>query len=202
MSVATLLSLMAVHLAGAASPGPSFVMILRVAAARGLTAALGVALGFAIGAMLWAGAALLGLSLLFEVAPVLLSGLRYVGAAFLLFVAFLMWRHADAPVPEASGEARRGLGPVTLGLLTQMSNPKTAVFFGAVFLGLVPPEAGLGARGVVLAAVFVVEGLWYALVAVALSRPPIRRGYARAKATLDRAFGGLIALFGVKIALG
>lgn len=212
MTIAALLSVMAVHLAAAISPGPAFVVALRVAASDGLRAGLALALGFGVGAVIWATAALMGLSVLFALAPGLLTGLKIVGAAFLLIVAALMWRHADAPAnmpvdvaadtSTAKAQTRSLTGAFRLGFLTQIANPKAAVFFGAVFIGLVPPDLSEPAIALLLAAILVVETGWYAIVAPAFSLPTARTAYIRLKASLDRLFGGLIALFGLRIALG
>ena len=87
MTLAAYLSIAFVHLIAAISPGPSFVVILRVAAAKGSRNAMLVAIGFGLGSMTWAGAAILGLAALFQIAPMLLTTLKFAGATFLLFIA-------------------------------------------------------------------------------------------------------------------
>ena len=203
MTLAALLSVVLIHLAAAISPGPSFVVALRVAAAEGFRVACALALGFGLGALLWAGAAMAGLALLFEVVPALFTALKLFGAAFLLWIALQMWRHARAPLPapEVGTRPRSALSAIRFGFLTFASNPKPAIFFGAVFVGLVPAEAPLGWKLAILAAVFLNETLWYILVARLFSLAAPRAAYARAKAWIDRAFGGFLALLGLKIAL-
>ena len=203
MTLAAFLSVVLIHLAAAISPGPSFVVALRVAAAEGFRVACALALGFGLGALLWAGAAMAGLALLFEVVPALFTALKLVGAAFLLWIALQMWRHARAPLPasEVGTRPRSALSAMRFGFLTFASNPKPAIFFGAVFVGLVPAEAALGWKLAILAAVFLNETLWYILVARLFSLAAPRAAYARAKAWIDRAFGGFLALLGLKIAL-
>ena len=204
MTAAAFLSIALIHLMAAISPGPSFVMTVRTAASDGLRAALGVAAGLGTGAIVWALAALFGLHLLFQLAPALLLAFKLAGAAFLLWIALQTWRHAREPLPApgVAATARGALGGFRLGLLTQLSNPKPAVFFGAVFVGLVPPGSSAAALALLLLVLFVDETLWYALVARVFSLDRARAAYGRAKASVDRVFGGLIALFGLRIALG
>ena len=203
MSVAAFMSVVLIHLAAAISPGPSFVVALRVAAAEGFRVAVALALGFGLGALLWAGAAMAGLALLFEVVPALFVALKILGAAFLLWIALQMWRHArdPLPAPDTHARPRSFAAAVRFGLLTFAGNPKTAVFFGAVFLGLVPATAPLGWKLAILAAVFLNETLWYIAVARVFSLRGPRAAYARAKAGIDRAFGLFLAGLGLKIAL-
>ncbi len=204
MTLAAFIGIALIHLAAAVSPGPSFVVAVKTAAAEGLRPAMGLAVGLGAAAAIWALAALLGLAVLFEVAPALLTALKIAGGAFLLWIAYQTWRHARGPLPGATGEEiaapRSFLAAIRLGMATQFANPKPAIFFGAVFIGLVPPETPAWVLAALLAVIFTQETLWYVLVArlFSLSRP--RAAYARFKATLDRTFGGLIAILGAKIA--
>jgi threonine/homoserine/homoserine lactone efflux protein len=191
----------AAHLAAAISPGPSFVVSVRTAAAEGFRAASGLAIGFGLGACLWAGAALTGLALLFEIAPWLFAALKILGGLFLLWIAVQTWRHACEPMPDPATVVPRGFATaIRLGLFTQLANPKPAIFFGAVFVGLVPAEASILSLALLLGVIFVNETLWYVLVARLFSLTRARAAYGRAKAWVDRGFGALMAGFGLKIA--
>ncbi|TDT77764.1 threonine/homoserine/homoserine lactone efflux protein [Litoreibacter halocynthiae] len=203
MTLAGFVSVALIHLLAAISPGPSFVLSVRSAASEGLRTAMGLAVGFGLAATLWAAAALLGLSLLFEVVPALFTALKVVGGLFLIYIAWKMWQHASEPLPViAEGTAPRSVvGAVWLGLVAMLANPKPAVFFGAVFVGLVPVEASLADKLFVLFNIFWVETAWYMIVARVFSLPRARTAYSRFKSKLDRSFGGLIAALGAKIAI-
>jgi threonine/homoserine/homoserine lactone efflux protein len=204
MTLIAFFSILAIHLMAAISPGPSFVMMVRTAAVDGFRPALFAALGLGAGAFCWAVAALLGLNLVFQLAPSVLLAFKLAGAAFLLWVGWQTIRHADAPLPEVvtAGVARRtAASAFRLGLLTQLANPKVAVFFGAIFVGMVPHDAPLWAMAAVLALIFVDEVLWYAFVGRLFSASPIRSAYSRVKRWVDRLFGALIGMFGIRIAM-
>lgn len=129
MTFAALTSILMINLLAAMSPGPGFVLCVRTAAAEGFRTAALVALGMGIGSGLWATAALLGLSLLFQLAPAALTALKVGGGIFLLWIAYQTFRHAAAPLPEpGTALPRAGLSALRLGLVTQLSNPKTATF--------------------------------------------------------------------------
>ena len=101
MTAAVFLSIALIHLMAVISPGPSFVMAVRTDSSDGLRAALGVALGLGLGAVVWALAALFGLHLLFRLAPALLLAFKIAGAGFLFWIAIQTWRHAREPLPAA-----------------------------------------------------------------------------------------------------
>ncbi|OSQ48587.1 LysE family translocator [Marivita geojedonensis] len=202
MSAAAILSIALIHLAAAMSPGPSFVVAARTAVSEGFGTATALAFSFGLGAALWAAAAMAGLALVFELMPQLFTALKVIGGAFLIFIAIQMWRHAREPLPEAADLHPRSAGSaVWFGFVTFAANPKTAVFFGAVFVGLVPSETPLAIRALLLAIIFTNETLWYILVARFFSLPHARTLYTRLKTAIDRMFGGLIALFGLRIAM-
>lgn len=204
MTFALFLTIVGIHLAAAISPGPAFFVSVRVAASDGFAQAAALAVGFGLGAAIWATAAITGVAVLFEVVPALFTGLKLAGAAFLLFLAVMMWRHAKEPLDDignGGGQHRTALDAARLGLLTFLSNPKSAVFFGAVFIGLVPPETAFGWQAAIVAVIFVNETLWYLFVARLFSTERARNTYARAKTWIDRLFGSFLALLGAKIAI-
>lgn len=206
MTLAAFIGIALLHLAAAISPGPSFVVSVRTAAAEGLKPAIGLAVGFGLGAVTWALAALLGLAVLFEIAPAFLTALKIIGGMVLAWIAWKTWRHARDPLPAPDSALpdalpRTWTSAVTLGLTTQLANPKPAVFFCAVFVGLVPPETSPVILALLLAVIFIDETLWYVFVARIFSLARARAAYVRFKTWIDRVFGGLIALLAAKFAL-
>ncbi|CUH41047.1 Threonine efflux protein [Jannaschia seosinensis] len=202
MTFAAYVTLAMIHLLAAISPGPSFVLSVKTAASEGFRPAFGLALGFGIGATIWAGAALLGLSLVLELVPPIFTALKLIGAAFLVWLAIQMWRHAPEPMPKAEAGPPRGLvSAIRLGTLAMLANPKPAIFFGAIFVGLVPAAAAWPEKALVLFNILWVEAAWYVVVARAFSLPRARAAYARFKTWLDRSLGLALGALGLRLAL-
>lgn len=202
MALSVFLSIALIHLLAAISPGPTFVLCLRTAATEGFGTAAMLSIGYGLGAMLWAAGAMAGLALLFEIVPVLFVGLKVIGGLFLIYLAYMMFRHAKSPMPEAGSAAPRSrMSAIRMGFLAFATNPKPAVFFGAVFVGLLPTDASILSRVLLVAVIGFNETLWYLTVARVFSLPKPRAFYARVKTSIDRFFGALIAAFGLKIAL-
>ena len=202
MTLATFLATWAVCLLAAVSPGPAVLMAARVGLAEGFRTGFALAAGIGLGAVAWAAAALFGLSLLFEYAPMLLTVLKICGAAFLIWLAISMWRHADEPItePDPTATPRSAWSAFRLGVLTQLANPKPAVFFGAVFVGMVPAGTSAWTLAALLFCIFMGETLWNALVARLFALEKTRRFYMTLKHLIDRTFGGLLALLAAKVA--
>lgn len=202
MTLAAFLAFAALSLFAAISPGPAVLMSARTGLSEGFRTGALLAVGIGAGAVVWAGAAMFGLNLVFAAAPVLLWALKLVGGAYLLWMAVQMWRDASKPLAEADDcpVPRSGLSAFRLGLLTQLANPKPAVMFSAIFLGTVPPSTPGWVYGALLMVVFLNEAVWNAIVARIFSFDQTRARYISLKTVIDRAFGGLLALLGLKLA--
>lgn len=202
MTWTALFAAWALHVVAAASPGPAVLMTARVGVTEGFRTALWLAVGISIGAVFWAAAALFGLALLFKAAPALLWGYKIAGGLFLIWIAWQMWSHAAEPLRANAPDSpmRSPWSAFRLGLVTQLSNPKPAIFFGAVFVGTLPPGTSLPWIMALLVMVFANEFLCNIVVARAFSFERTRTSYARMKSTIDRCFGGILAVLGVKIA--
>jgi threonine/homoserine/homoserine lactone efflux protein len=194
-------SIAAANLLGAMSPGPAFVLILRTAMAHGRRAAWRPIAGLALGATIWTAAALWGLQALFTLLPWLQRSLPAAGGAFLVWFGLRIWRGAAAPPPGLSGDPgpRAGFGHA---LALQLANPKVMVFFGSLFMAVLPPHPPPLAQAAILAMIAVNEFAWYAVVAAVFGSAPARTVYGRAKAWIDRAMAILLLGLGLRLAWG
>ncbi|MGH6720017.1 MAG: LysE family translocator [Alphaproteobacteria bacterium] len=193
------------HLLAAISPGPSFMLVSRVAVAGSRRQGLVAALAMGVGAATWAAAALLGLAVVFARFEVVYAALRVAGGLYLVVLAVLLWRGAgkDTRPPDAGAlPDGPGLGRVfRQALLTQLANPKVAVFFGGIFVTLLPQGWPGWVAAAAIAIVLLDETLWYAVVATAFSTAGPRRVYQRVRPTLDRVLAGVLAGLGAKLIL-
>ena len=200
--VLALVGLSLVHLLAVASPGPSTVLVIQTAAGSGRRAGLLAAFAMMVGALAWAAAALYGLQELFAQFEWLYLAFRIGGALYLFYLAFLLIRHAGAPLPEIPAGARTGSWrSFARVLLLQLGNPKIMVFFGSIFLSLLAANPPAWMEGTVLAIVAFNEFVWFALLALVFSGATARAFYRRVKLWTDRLMGGALGLLGLRLAL-
>ena len=155
-----------------------------------------------VGGAIFAILALIGLQIVLTSAPSLHKMLRIAGSLYLLFIAYKIWRSASEPL-QVEVDGATGQPSISrsflLGLVTQLSNPKTAIVYSSVFsaaLSTTPSPALVSALSLT---VFLIEFGWYSVVAVAFSTGPARQSYLRSKLWIDRLAAGAIGLLGVKI---
>lgn len=186
---------------GAISPGPAVLMSARTGVTEGLRTGFFLSLGIGAGAVFWATLALSGLAVIFQIAPTLLWAFKIVGGLYLVWMAIGMWRHAAEPLAEVTdAPPRSAASAFRLGLVTQLANPKPAVLLSAIFIGTVPPDTPLWVLAALLGFLFMVEAGWNTIVARIFSLDRTRAAYVGMKPMIDRAFGGLLGLLGLKIA--
>jgi threonine/homoserine/homoserine lactone efflux protein len=88
---------------------------------------------------------------------------------------------------------------LAFGLATQLSNPKTAIWYASIFTAVLSVTEPQGFAAFVLPMIFAVETGWYVAVAITFSAPAPRRSYLRLKLWIDRIAGGVMALLGLKL---
>ena len=197
-SLFTLLSIGLIQLLAVISPGPSFLITARTAVAQSRLDGIKVALGLGAGTVIWSSAALLGLNAVFHAVPVLFMGMKVAGALFLLYIAWMIFRHAAEPLRiEATAEAEGN--PFVKGFLTQIANPKVAVFFGSIFIAMLPEQVPLW---MIVALIFIVsfnEVWWYSAVSLFFGSGPVRAFYLKAKVWIDRVTGLFLGALGLRL---
>jgi threonine/homoserine/homoserine lactone efflux protein len=201
--ITALLGIAAAIAVGAASPGPSFIMVARTAVASSRVDGLYAALGMGVGGLAFACLSLIGLHGVLLAVPSLYLVLKVAGGLYLAYLGIQIWRSAHNPIAGASGVGAAPpqiARPFVLALTTQLSNPKAAIIYASVFAAFLPPQTSVAFSVSVACLVFAIEAGWYALVALALSAERPRLAYLRFKTWIDRAAGSVMVALGLRLA--
>ncbi|MGF6643203.1 LysE family translocator [Paraburkholderia sp. GAS82] len=189
-------------LIGAMSPGPSFVIVARNSIGLSRRDGLATALGMGIGGVFFSGIALLGLYTLLAAVTWLYVSLKVAGGLYLIYLASKIWRGAKTPLAFNQGQANASANPrksFWIGLSTQLSNPKTAIYYGSIFAALLPQHPPLWCYFALPPAIFSIEAGWYTVVALCFSSKRPRELYLRAKTWVDRVAAGAITALGLRL---
>lgn len=195
-----LLTMSGVLFLGCISPGPDFIAVTSSALVS-RRAGIGVALGVTTGCLIWALLAAFGLGALLHTVQGLEVAVRIAGAMYLVWLGGKMLLSATSPAaatrdivsPNKGGAFRRGF-------LVNISNPKAAAFFGSLFLSLLPAGAPLWVHGAAVAITGGIALVWFTLVALLLSAPSARTGFARARRPVSAGMGAILIALGLKLA--
>ena len=180
------------------TPGQDTALTIRNTLAGGRRGGALTALGVASGQACWTLAASVGIAALLVASEPVFVALRIAGAAYLVFLG------AQALIAAVRGGAHeRGVrtrcgAPFRQGLLSNLGNPKMAVFFTSLLPQFGASFIALLALGLVFCSLTLA---WLSCYAVAVARAGafLRRGLARR--LLDALTGAVLLVFGVRLAV-
>jgi threonine/homoserine/homoserine lactone efflux protein len=163
------------------------------------------AAGIALGVFAWSVVTAVGVAGLLAASAVAFTVVKLAGAAYLVWLgarALLAARRGEYHPEASAAPTRRGAGTAfRQGLLTNLLNPKVAVFFIALLPQFLPAGAGLADTvllGVIAAGISLA---WFCLLATVVGA--MRRLFARVRVRrmIDTVMGGLLVALGVRIAV-
>jgi threonine/homoserine/homoserine lactone efflux protein len=183
-------------------PGADMALVTRNVLTLGRRRTLLTVVGICCGCIVHATASALGLSAILATSATAFNVLKTIGAAYLVWIGVQSIRNASSPVlPSAEPKQRWGLGPFMQGFLTNILNPKVAVFYLTFLPQFVTPGEPILRRSLLLAGVHIAMGFvwltsyaWFVdRIGAVLTRPTI-------KLNLERVTGGLLIALGARLA--
>jgi threonine/homoserine/homoserine lactone efflux protein len=167
-------------------PGQTAAMMMRQAIVGGTKSAYTTLIGTSSALIIWGAASAIGLSQIFARSHAAYTALKYAGVAFLTLLALqTLWTlRKEFGKFDYEGIAVTKLGPAfRLGLITNLTNVKAAVFAVAFIPAFVPADFNLGWGIFTLSIVqSLVSASWYAFLisiigraTTTLAKPKVRR---------------------------
>lgn len=186
------------------TPGQDTLYILGRALGEGRRSGVAAALGVSAGTAIHSLAAALGVSAIVATSPVAFTALKLVGAAYLFYLGIGLLRSSARPqivpgvetTPNAFAAFRQGV-------LTNVANPKVAIFFLAFLPQFVDPTSPHRLYALLLLGLTFVttSTLWCLVLAIGAARiRGLLQPDTRAAALLPRAAGLLFVALGVRLA--
>ncbi|MCQ9180442.1 LysE family translocator [Streptomyces sp. IBSBF 2953] len=184
-------------------PGPDMAVVTKPAVAAGWRDGLRTVGGITAGLLVWGVLTVAGLAAVLAASTTAYTVVKLAGALYLLFLgvqALFRSRRSGSPTPAAASVEPRG-NPWRTGLVSNVFNPKIAVFYTGLLPTLAPtgpgPHTGMALLVLAHAAL---TALWLGGYVLLLAKaraffekPAVRR-------TMDRVTGVVLIGFGLKVA--
>lgn len=155
---ATLITYILIVLGFVFIPGPATLLTMARAASSGTQVGIATGAGIAVGDMVHTSMAIVGLSAIIATSALLFSVVKYAGAGFLIYLGIRAMLD-KAPIVLTGAPAITAARAFRQAVVTEVLNPKTALFFLAFLPQFVRPEHGSTALQLAtLGAVFVLLG--------------------------------------------
>jgi len=182
-------------------PGADMALVTKNVLAVGRRRTMLTVVGICAGCVIHATASALGLSAILATSATAFNVVKTVGAGYLVWIGIQSIRDASrSPTPGKVRPTRQG-SPFLQGFLTNILNPKVAVFYLTFLPQFISPGEPVLRRSLLLASIHIAMGFvwltgyaWFVdRIGAVLTRPPV-------KANLERATGGLLIALGARLA--
>lgn len=186
------------------TPGADSLYIATRSITQGVRAGVAAALGIGTGCFVHVFAGALGLSAILATSAAAFATVKYVGAAYLVYVGWSLLRSRPSTAQLPTSMPPAPLRTIfAQGFLTNVLNPKVALFFLAFVPQFIEPTAPSKPLAFLfLGAVFNLNGtLWCLFLAWATARAGALAIGRRAAAWLGRSVGAVFVFLGVRLAL-
>jgi threonine/homoserine/homoserine lactone efflux protein len=180
------------------TPGPDTALTIRNSLAGGRRAGVLTALGVSTGQACWTAAASAGVAALLVASEPVFRALRLVGAAYLVWLGAQALWSAWSGVRRHERPGPRRTAPFRQGLLSNLANPKMAVFFTSLL-----PQFGSASFGALLGLglLFCTMTLaWLAAYAFAVARAGDVLRRSNVRRAVDAVTGTVLVAFGARLA--
>lgn len=196
---AQVLAFCGVALVLAVTPGPDMALVMRNGLRGGRPAAFRTILGISVGLVGWALATAVGVAAVLAASTTVFTALKIAGGIYLAYLGIrtLLALRRGGHVPEPQ---KRGLGsPFRQGLVTNLLNPKLAVFFTTLLPQFISEDDPYVVKSILLAALFVAIGLCWLVLYGFIVGAIARSGAFRR--TVEAVSGVVLLALGVRLAV-
>lgn len=201
----SLLPLLLVFFISLISPGPDFAITVKNSLIYSRRSGLLTALGIASGCLFHISYTLLGLAFLIAKTPFLLQMIQYSGAGYLLYIGYNSIKAQNHLYTIHGTQSKMDLKPIkafSMGLLTNLLNPKLMLFCISLFSVLVPENISLTNKLLLAIVLFIETLLWFSVVAFSLSGKKTREKFEAASHWIERVTGVILIALAVKLLFG
>lgn len=202
-----LLSICALHFVAQLSPGPDVLLIAKSSASTTRPNTLKIILGISMGIVVWVVLSLVGFTVLLQQFPWIQQALMVIGGVFLAKMGWAMLNgglktlnqrvdlNAEQTLSAHSSPAHSEKNYVLMGLLTNLSNPKTLIYFSSVF-SLALSSSATSSLKTQLAVIIPIQTFAvFTLFMLIMSLPKIKSVYQRSGSYIDCISGALFLIF-------
>ncbi len=190
------------------SPGPNLFLIVQTSLSQGKSAGIAAGAGVATGDAIYAALGLVGMATIIATSHTVFACIQILGGAYLIWYGFNLFRQARGRTKAVIGNTAAPISAVSAsvnfrrGMITDLANAQTALFFVSIFSVTITPSTQWPTKLAIWVGISLTSLLWRVMVSLAFSRPLVRRGYMHVQAYLEQLVGVVLMGFGVKLIIG
>ena len=197
------LSIATIHLFAVMSPGPDFTIILKQSVSQGRKASIVTSLGIGVGILFHVFFCIIGLGLVISQSSMLFNIIKILGALYLGFIGIksILGDKNINESHEGGIENQKLLNSFTLGLLTNILNPKATLFFLSLYAMIITSETSISIQVAYGIWMSLITGLWFCLLSIFLTNSFIENRINRFSYIIQIGTGVVLIFFAIKLLL-
>ena len=199
-----LLSVASIWSIAVITPGPNFFITAQTTIKHSRSAGIFVVLGTCTGTIIWALAGYFGIAYLFIAAPWIYTTLKVVVGSYIIYLGIILIINSCKSSTQLDIHLENSQSNFLnwwKGLITNLSNPKTAMFITSLFASVLPKEPTIFIGIVIVTSMVFISLIWYSIVVLIFSSKRFNNYYNKMQKWVE-GFAGLVFIsFGLKLVL-
>ena len=201
-TIIALSSVLSIWSVAVVTPGPNLLITIQTTINHSRRSGMFIVLGTCTGTMIWAIVGYFGIAYLFTVAPRIYITLKMAGGGYLIYLgikSIFSLRRSDKKKVKLQYWRQKPFTDWQKGLITNLSNPKTAMFVTSIFASALPKEPSvlIGMLSVIL--MTSISLFWYSAVVFLFSSSKVSNRYQQSQNWIQGFAGAAFIAFGTKL---
>ena len=196
------LTIAILHLFAVASPGPDFLLVTRQCLRFDRTVAIWASAGIATGILFHSFIAITGVTLIISSNPEVFKWLKVLASIYIAYLGYLsIFKSSTTVNDEDKKDNENYVGSFTLGLITNILNPKAILFFITVFTAVVDVSTTrllLGLYGLYMS---ITTFIWFTGISYIFSNQGLRDRYKQFIPFFEKGIGIVLIIIAVGLIL-
>ncbi|KKI48176.1 membrane protein [Obesumbacterium proteus] len=183
------------------NPGANLFVVVQTSLSSGRRAGVHTGLGVALGDAIYSGLGLFGMVALMTQFESLFSIIKIAGGVYLLWYAYGVVKNQNDIQIGTLHTLVPGEGAVFFrrGLITDLSNPQTVLFFISIFSVTLSAETPTWAKLLTWFGIVMSSVIWRIFLSQAFSLSVVRRGYSRIQRVISKVIGAVVGAFALRL---
>lgn len=200
MTASSWLSILAICVLGAISPGPSLAAVMKSTVQGSRTHGLVTSISHALGIGIYAFLVAAGIGLVITETPWLFKFITYAGSAYLVWMGYKAITASSPLINDQRQLQQLSLKQAAMdGFLVSFLNPKIAIFFLALFSQFVTPDSTIMTQILMASIATLCDGVWYCMIASVAGHDKVLPALRKRATLINRLCGILLILVALRI---
>ena len=196
------LTIAILHLFAVASPGPDFLLVTRQCLRFDRTVAIWASAGIATGILFHSFIAITGVTLIISSNPEVFRWLKVLASIYIAYLGYLsIFKSSTSVSDEGKKDNENYVGSFTLGLITNILNPKAILFFITVFTAVVDASTTRLLLGIYGLYMSITTFIWFTGISYIFSNQGLRDRYKQFIPFFEKGIGIVLIIFAVGLIL-